>query len=171
MFYGPIGHKFREATELSHSLTAYPSPGRASHLCKSSNCSFFFFKELRLGHICASELCHNSLRPHGCPWDFPGENTGVGCTSYCRGSSPPRDRTHVCCLSCISRRILYCCATQEPNWGSTSHKITQKPFGCQNIPKPFEVSGEETKFSSTSWITAGQKAFGHYFGQDSQGGK
>ena len=25
-----------------------------------------------------------------CPWNFPGKNTGVGCTSYSRGSSQPQ---------------------------------------------------------------------------------
>ena len=28
------------------------------------------------------------LRPLGCPWDFPGKNTGVGCHFLPRGSSP-----------------------------------------------------------------------------------
>ena len=37
----------------------------------------------------------DSLRPFGlqparllCPWDSPGKNTGVGCHSFSRGSSP-----------------------------------------------------------------------------------
>ena len=30
-----------------------------------------------------------------CPWDSPGKETGVGCHSSSRGSSQPRDRTHV----------------------------------------------------------------------------
>ena len=42
-----------------------------------------------------------------CPWDPPGKNTGVGCLSSCRGSSQPRDQTHICCISCLGRRILY----------------------------------------------------------------
>ena len=40
------------------------------------------------------------LRPSGlkptsllCPWDSPGKNTGVGCISFSRGSSQPRDWT------------------------------------------------------------------------------
>ena len=28
-----------------------------------------------------------------CPWDSPGKNTGVGCTSFSRGSSRPTDQT------------------------------------------------------------------------------
>ena len=34
-------------------------------------------------------------------------------TSSSRGSSQPRDRTHVSCISCIGRQILYHCATWE----------------------------------------------------------
>ena len=37
-----------------------------------------------------------------CPWESPGKNTGVGCSS--RGSSQPRNWTRV---SCIGRWILY----------------------------------------------------------------
>ena len=37
--------------------------------------------------------------------------------SSSRGSSQPRDRTHVSCISCISRRVLY----QQGHRGSTSH--------------------------------------------------
>ena len=42
----------------------------------------------------------DSLRPRGlqptrllCPWESPGTNTGVGCHSFSRGSSRPRDQT------------------------------------------------------------------------------
>ena len=39
----------------------------------------------------------NSLQPHGLysPWNFPGQNTGVGSCSLLRGSSQPRDQTQV----------------------------------------------------------------------------
>jgi len=33
--------------------------------------------------------------------------------SYSRGSSWPRDQTHISCVSCISRQILYYCPTWE----------------------------------------------------------
>ena len=37
--------------------------------------------------------------------------------SYSRGSSQPRDWTHVSCISCIGSQILYHCATWEvPMW-------------------------------------------------------
>ena len=38
-----------------------------------------------------------------CPWNFPGENTGVGCHSLLRGSYRPRDRT---LFSCIAGRFF-----------------------------------------------------------------
>ena len=33
--------------------------------------------------------------------------------SYFRGSSQPRDQTHISCISCMGRRILYHCSTWE----------------------------------------------------------
>ena len=67
--------------------------------------------------LCSSYLMSDSFaipqtvpcRPL-CLWDFPGRNTGVGCISFSRGSSWPRDQTHV---SCIGRQILYHWATRE----------------------------------------------------------
>ena len=49
-------------------------------------------------------LRHYGLQPARllCPWDFPGKSTGVGCISSSRGSSPPRVRSHVSCISCIT---------------------------------------------------------------------
>ena len=43
-------------------------------------------------------LCLQGLGPARpakflCPWDFPVKNPGVGCFSFSRGSSPPRDWT------------------------------------------------------------------------------
>ena len=53
----------------------------------------------------------DSLQPRGllptsllCPWDFSGQNNGVGCHFLLRGSCSSRDQTWV---SCIGRRILY----------------------------------------------------------------
>ena len=52
----------------------------------------------------------NSLQPHVlqparflCPWNFPGKNTGAGCISYSKGSSWPKDQSHVSCVFCIGR--------------------------------------------------------------------
>ena len=63
------------------------------------------------------------LWPHGLqhtrllhPWDFPGKNNGVNCHFHSRGSSPPRDCTHISCIFCIGRQILFYCATGEA-WG------------------------------------------------------
>ena len=36
--------------------------------------------------------------------------------SSSRGSSQPRDQTHVSCISCIGRQILYHCTTWEAFW-------------------------------------------------------
>ena len=56
----------------------------------------------------------NSLQPHGlwparllCPWDSLGKNTGVGGHALSRGSSLPRDLTHISHVFCIGRQALY----------------------------------------------------------------
>ena len=56
----------------------------------------------------------DSLQPHEfqstrllSPWNFPGKYTGVGCHFLCQGSPHPRDRTHISCVSCTDRWILY----------------------------------------------------------------
>ena len=61
-----------------------------------------------LSHLVMSD----SLWSHGleaarllCPWNFPRQEWIV--ISYSRGSSPPRDRTHISFISCIGRQILY----------------------------------------------------------------
>ena len=65
--------------------------------------------------VCALAQSGPTLWCHGlqptrflCPWNFPGENTGVSCHFLLMGSSWPRDRTHI---SCIGRWILYHCTT------------------------------------------------------------
>ena len=46
-----------------------------------------------------------------CPWNFLGKDTGVRCHfPYSRRSSWPRDGTHVSCVSCTGRRLLYQCS-------------------------------------------------------------
>ena len=54
----------------------------------------------------------NCLWPHGLyiPWNSPGQNTGVVAFSFSRGSSKPRDRTHV---SWIAGGLFTSWATRE----------------------------------------------------------
>ena len=53
--------------------------------------------------------------PGSCPWDFPGENTEQVAISCSRGSSWPRDWTHVSCLAggCFTTEL-----TRKPKSGS-----------------------------------------------------
>ena len=55
-----------------------------------------------------------------CPRDSPGKNTGVGSMPSSRGSTGPRDRAHISCVSCVSKWILYHWAT----WEAPSHRHT-----------------------------------------------
>ena len=42
-----------------------------------------------------------------CPWDSPGKNIGEVAISSSRGSSWPRDRTWVSCISCTGMRFFF----------------------------------------------------------------
>ena len=48
-----------------------------------------------------------------CSWNFPSKNTGVGCHFHSRGSSWSWNWTHISCVSCICRWILYPWATSK----------------------------------------------------------
>ena len=60
-----------------------------------------------------TSVLSDSLQPHElqparflCLWNFPGKNTAEY-ISYSKGSSQPRDQTHISYLSSIVRQILY----------------------------------------------------------------
>ena len=52
------------------------------------------------------DCCPTGSSAHGI---FQARILEWGATSYCRGSSWPRDRNQVSCASCIGRQILYHC--------------------------------------------------------------
>ena len=102
----------------------------------------------------------DSLQPHRlkstnllCPWDFSGNNTGVGCHfSSSRGSSQPRDPDHVSCVSCIAGRFFTYWAT-----GEALVFLTSCFFYPWNMPSFFPPQGFYTWhfFSSTSVTVIG----------------
>ena len=58
-----------------------------------------------------------------CPWNFPGENTGMGC--YSRGSSQTRDQTHVSVSPALASGFFTPSTTWEAYVGSVqfSHSV------------------------------------------------
>ena len=70
----------------------------ANGLCVLKQC-------LLVTTVVVSSLSHVQLfgtwRPASllCPWDFPGNNTRVGCHCLLQGSSRFRDQTHVSCVA------------------------------------------------------------------------
>ena len=67
--------------------------------------------------ICCCSVMSNSLQPQGlyptrhlCLWDFQARILEWVTISYSRGSSQPRDRTHI---SCTGRQVLYHWAIRE----------------------------------------------------------
>ena len=72
--------------------------------------------------VCAYSVMSDSLWPHDC--SLPGSSVHEilqtrileqAAISYSRGLSWPKDQTHVSCISCLGRRILYHCTT----WASS----------------------------------------------------
>ena len=63
--------------------------------------------------------------------------------SYSKGSSWPRDRTCISCISCICRKVLYLCTTWEAR---TSHELFLTPWwSLKRKPANFD------EFCITSW--------------------
>ena len=75
-----------------------------------------------------------------CPWDSPGESTGVGCISYSRGSSWSRDQTWG---SCIAGRFFTYWATRE---ALTSNKRSES---CRGSLKDVVLGGLDAKSCPT----------------------
>ena len=89
-------------------------------------------------HVCVCQRlsCSDSLQSHGLyparflrPWTSPGQNTEVGgAIPFSRGSSHPRDRTWISCLSCTGKWILYCLSHQGRLWVILTAQESQKPL-------------------------------------------
>ena len=87
---------------------------------------------------CARSVVSNSLQTPGlskllCLRNFPGKNTGVGCHFLLQGYPRPRDQTHISCISCTDRQILYPCTTWEA-WHKGKHVCIFKNM-CANHRK------------------------------------
>ena len=79
----------------------------------------------------------NSFRPHGLqptrlfyPWDFPGQNTGVGCHFLLQAIFLTQGSNHV---SCISRQILY----QWPPGKSLDFLQSETSLSCVTLTTYF----------------------------------
>ena len=61
--------------------------------------------------------------PAGSLWNFPGNNTEVGCHFLLQGIFPnPRDWTHISSVSCTDRWVLYHWASWEATHGHISRE-------------------------------------------------
>ena len=87
------------------------SQSRLIMICYSKGCMHWFSNQC----VCSvTQSCLTLCDPLDCSLPgssvhgiFPGKNTGVGCISYSRGSSWPRDGTCIFSVSCIGRWVLY----------------------------------------------------------------
>ena len=88
----------------------------------------------------------NSLQPHGlqhtshpCPWDFPGENTGVGCHFFLQGIFQTQG-LNPGLLHC--RHILYRSATREALCFTVSWKLCSRVLihcRCSNVSATYRL--------------------------------
>ena len=65
-------------------------------------------------HVLCCSVMANSLWPHGpyparllCPWDFPAENTRVGCHFLLQGNLPDPGIELASRVSCLGRQIFF----------------------------------------------------------------
>ena len=66
------------------------------------------------------------------PWNFPGENTEVGCHFLLQGISQPRDRTHNSWVSCIGRWVLL--TAELPGKPTHIHILVSiSPWICRKV--------------------------------------
>ena len=86
----------------------------------------------------------DSARPHElqparllCPWDSPGESTGVGCHVLLWGIPPTQDRS---CVSCVGRQILPAAPPGKPCESNGKYVLTgapgQSPLRYMQVPSP-----------------------------------
>ena len=80
--------------------------------------AFYSFDDVMLAHLCDSiDYSPPGSSVHGILQAGKLQQVAI---SSSRGSSQPRDRTHISCVPCISRWVLYHRATWE---ATTSFKL------------------------------------------------
>ena len=79
--------------------------------------------------------------------------------SYSRGSSQPRNWTHVCCISCIGRRILYHCHYL----GSPTLRVLPLIYTLFDVKESESVSYSVLSDFATPWTAALQTSLSMEF--------
>ena len=81
-----------------------------------------------------------------CLWDFPGKNTGVSCHALLRESSPSREWTCICCISCNAGDLGSI---------SGSRRSSEIPWRRKWLPTPVllprEFCGQRSLTSYSPW--------------------
>ena len=84
------------AALFSFCLQSFPAFNSAFNISQGNVCVFVCVY-VYIFVVSCSSMSDSFATPARllCPWDFPGKDTGVGCLSFSRGSSWPRNRTRV----------------------------------------------------------------------------
>ena len=87
-----------------------------------------------------------------CPWGFPGKNTGIGCHLLLWGIFLTRDWTHVSCIFCIDRWILYHWATWKTHFTYiVSVQFSSVTQSCPTLCDPWTVACQASLSITNSW--------------------
>ena len=99
-------HSAEGASSSLLSLLRLPQPGFLSLSVFFSLCAVCYAKSLQSCPTLCNPMTHSlpGSSVHGILQARILKNTAI---SYSRGSSQPRDWTHISCISCIGRRIIY----------------------------------------------------------------
>ena len=121
--------------------------------------------------VLSRSVVSDSLQPHRlqparllCPWNFSGKNTAVSAISFSRGSSPPRDLTHISWASCIGRQILYHCVTCEVQSFVSSKLLLTCGKGSQRwLPQGLKEVAQGSIFTVRTPIIKQKGVVKHFF--------
>ena len=121
-------------------------------------------------HVCSA--VSDSFRPRGlqptrflCPWSSPDKSPGWVAISYSKGAFRPIDWTHVSCISCIGRQIIYHCAIYLTGNNAAVNMGVQIPLwdpvfiSLEYMCTDVGVCENSTSFIFSLWIMPVKKIF------------
>ena len=84
--------------------------------------------------------------------DCPGKTAGALAVSFSRGSSQPRDHTHVSHIACMGRWILYYCLTSEaPHIFNNCVWLWRRQWHPTPVPLPGNSHGWRSLVGCSPW--------------------
>ena len=136
----------RERSDSSHGCQGQSRAHLSADLSHASTCVWVYVQSLSLDPVDSSppgSSVHGILQARTLEW--------VAMPSS-RGSSRPRDQTHIFRMSRIGRQILYHCATCQYLIPEHFHQSQTKLQTSQQTPPNFSLSGKHIHFLSLAFF-------------------